>query len=108
MRNKFDILTNQITGNVDIMVILEAKLDDSFPESQFRTPGYSLPFRLDRDQNGGGIMVFVREDITVKFLSFEINLLKHFLLNQVSGERNGFLAVHIILTKTTSPTIYNS
>ena len=71
LRNKFDILTDQISGNVDVMVISETKLDDSFPESQFKIPGYSSPFRLDRDQNGGGIMVFVREDITVKFLSFE-------------------------------------
>ena len=46
------------------MVISEAKLDDSFPESQFKTPGYFSPFRLDRDQNGGGIMVFVREYTT--------------------------------------------
>ena len=71
LRNKFDILTDQISGNVDVMVISETKLDDSFPESQFKIPGYSSSFRLDRDQNSGGIMVFVREDITVKFLSFE-------------------------------------
>ena len=71
MRNKFDILTDQITGNVDVMVISETKIDDCFPESQFKIPGYSSPFRLDRDQNGGDIMVFVREDITAKFLSCE-------------------------------------
>ena len=71
LRNKFHILSDQITGNVDVMVISETKLDDSFPESQFKIPGYSSPFRLDRHQNGGGIMVFVREDITAKFLSFE-------------------------------------
>ena len=71
LRNKFDILTNQYTGNVDVMVISETKLDDSFPERQFKIPGYSSPFHLDRDQNGGGIMVFAREDITAKFLSFE-------------------------------------
>ena len=71
MRNKFDILTDEITGNVDVMVISETKLDDSFAESQFKLPGYSSSFRLDRDQNGGGIMIFVREYITAKFLSFE-------------------------------------
>ena len=57
-------------------VISEIKLDDSFPESQFKVPGYSSPFRLDRDQNSGGIMVFVREDITAKFLSFEGKLIE--------------------------------
>ena len=41
------------------------------PLLKVKIPGYSSPFRLDRDQNGGGIMVFVREDITAKLLSFE-------------------------------------
>ena len=71
LRNKFDILTDQITGNVDVMVISETKLDDSFPENQFKIPVYFSSFRLDRDQHGGGIVVFVREYITAKFLSFE-------------------------------------
>ena len=39
------------------MVISETKLDDSFPESQFKIPGYSSPFRLDWHQNGGSTMV---------------------------------------------------
>ena len=53
------------------MVISETKLVDSFSESQFKIPGYSTPFYLDHDRNGGGIMVFVREDTTGKFLYFE-------------------------------------
>ena len=39
LRNKFDILTDQITRNVDIIVISETKLDDSFPEFQFKFLG---------------------------------------------------------------------
>ena len=31
LRNKFDLLANQITGNVDVLVISETKLDASFP-----------------------------------------------------------------------------
>ena len=79
LRNKFDI--DQITGNVDVMVISDTKLDDSFPESQFKIPGHSSIFRLDRDQNGGGIMVFVLEDITTTFLSFEDKPIEELLLN---------------------------
>ena len=71
LRNKFDLLIDQISGNAHVMVISETKLDNSFPESQFKTPRYSSTFRLDWDQNGGSIMDFVREDITAKFLSFE-------------------------------------
>ena len=42
-----------------------------FLESQSKIPGYSSPFRLDRDQNGGSIMVFIHKDITAKVCSFE-------------------------------------
>ena len=72
LRKKFNILTNQITGNVGVMVISETKLKDSFPASQFKIPGYSSPFRLDRDQNDSFIIsVYVCEDIIPKVLSFE-------------------------------------
>ena len=71
LRNKLDLLADQIKGNVDVLAISETKLDDSFPAGQFKIPGYASPFRLDRNQNGDGILAFVREDITVKFLSSE-------------------------------------
>ena len=61
------MLADQIKGNVDVLAISETKLNDSFPAEQFKIPGYASPFRLDRNQNGGGILVFVREDIPVKF-----------------------------------------
>ena len=33
---------------VDILLLTETKLDDSFPTSQFLVDGFSEPFRLDR------------------------------------------------------------
>ena len=57
-----------------------------FPRGSIKIPGFKEPFQKDRNINGGGIMVFVREDIpskeltTVKFcediegLFIEINL----------------------------------
>ena len=71
LRNKFDLLADQIKGNIDALAISETKLDDLFPAAQFKILGYASPFRLDRNQNGGGIFVFVREDSPVKFLSSE-------------------------------------
>ena len=53
----------QIKGNVDIMVISETNLDESFPNGLFNIPGYVLSCRLDHNHFGGGIIVFVREDI---------------------------------------------
>ena len=71
IRNKLDILVQQITNNVDILIISETKLDNSFPEGQFLIPGYSSLYHFDRNCRGGGIMLYVREDIPSKLLSIE-------------------------------------
>ena len=52
-------------------MISETKLDNSFPEGQFLIPGYGSPYRFDRNCRGGGIMLYVREDIPSKLLSIE-------------------------------------
>ena len=44
----------------------ETKLDASFPVNQFFINGFSTLYRLDRNQNGGGIIIYVGEDITRK------------------------------------------
>ena len=54
-----------------MQIVSETKLDNSFLVSQFLVDGYTPPFRLDRDNNGGGIMLFVREDIPCKLLPVE-------------------------------------
>ena len=66
IRNKFDVLADLIVGKVDLLLISETKIDDTFPSSQFQISGFSTPFRLDRTQNGGGIMLYVREAIPAK------------------------------------------
>ena len=68
IRNKFHILVQQITNNVEILMIYETKLDSSFVESQILIPDYTSPYRLDRNYHGGGIMLYVREDIPSKLL----------------------------------------
>ena len=57
-----------ITSNIYRMIITETKLDSSFPEGQFLIPGFSKPYRLDRNRYGGGILIYVREDIPSKEL----------------------------------------
>ena len=64
--NKFESLVYLIKGRVDIMLCSEIKTDSSFPQGQFRIEGYSPPFRKDRDRNGGGLLLYVREDIPSK------------------------------------------
>ena len=47
LRNKFDFLVTQVKGYIDILMISETKLDESFPIGQFLIDGYSVPFRLE-------------------------------------------------------------
>ena len=49
IRNKFDYLFEQIRGNVDILLVLEAKIDDSFPQGLFVIDSFCAPYRLDRN-----------------------------------------------------------
>ena len=37
-------------------LISETKVDNAFPVSQFCVPRYSVPFRLDRTEKGGGVI----------------------------------------------------
>ena len=69
IRNKFDFLAQQVKGNIDILMISETKLDESFPVDQFLIDGYSVPFRFDRNGNYGGILLYIKEDISSKLLS---------------------------------------
>ena len=63
IRNKFTCLKELVSDNIDVLVIQETKLDETFPERAFMIPGYKKPFRKDRNSHGGGIMVFIRDDI---------------------------------------------
>ena len=51
-------------------MISETKVDESFPNQQFKMNGYKM-FRKDRDRFGGGLMFYVNEQIPSKVLSLE-------------------------------------
>ena len=86
--NKFDNLKLIIQGRIDILVITETKTDSTFPLNQFAIQGYSKPYRFDRNRNGGGVFIYVREDIPsrelkihntpedIESIFIEINLIK--------------------------------
>ena len=61
IRNKFKSINYLIGDNVDIILFSETKLNDTFPDNQFLIKGFHVPYRLDRTDKGGGIMLFVRE-----------------------------------------------
>ena len=68
LANKFDDLKIVLKDKVNILLLVETKLDDSFPIHQFIIEGYTSPYRLDRNCFGGGVLVYVRTDIPSKEL----------------------------------------
>ena len=63
LEKKFEPLVSLIKDNVDILLVSETKLDETYPKDQFSIAGYSEAIRLDRDSNGGGLMLFIRDDL---------------------------------------------
>ena len=76
-------------GFVDVFMISETKLDDSFPEGQFFTDGYHTPFRYDLNGNDGGILLYVREDIPAKVIHCDFPTSESFLLKLIFIRKNG-------------------
>ena len=75
-------------------MISETKLDESFPIGQFQIEGFSTPYRGDRDKNGGDILLYIREDIPFKLLSFKNDgtNIKHFFIEINLRKKKWFLA----------------
>ena len=68
LRNKFDSLVRMLHNKLDVLLTSETNINSSFPIAQFQIEGYTT-YRLDRNANGGGILLHIREDTihTVKF-----------------------------------------
>ena len=60
-------------------MISETKIDSSFPSVQFHLEGYATPYRLDRNATGGGILLYIREDIPSKLLNTDLSIERFFV-----------------------------
>ena len=60
-----------MSGNVNLLVLSERKIDDRFLKGQFLIKGFGDPFRIDRNVNEGGVLFYARENIPAKLLSIE-------------------------------------
>ena len=57
--------------SIDIIMISATKIGESFPETQFLIEGYTKPFRRERDSQGWGLLIYVREEIPCKVIKFQ-------------------------------------
>ena len=55
-------------GNIDVLMVSETKINNSFPVGNF-VNRFNTPYWLDRDNNAGGIILYVREDIPSNLLA---------------------------------------
>ena len=79
-----------IQGKIDILVITETETDSTFPLNQFVIQGYSKPYKFDRNRNGGGVFIYVREDIQSKELKID---------NTPEDIENIFIEINLIKNK---------
>ena len=67
IRNQF--LCSEISPILDLLLVSETNLDDSFPTAQFLMSGFCKPYRLDYCSNGGDLLLYIREDIPSRLLT---------------------------------------
>ena len=69
MRNKFSSLLKQtLLSKTDILLLSEAKIDDSFPDSQLFAEGFKM-YCKDRTKTGGGLLLYVNEILNGKVIN---------------------------------------
>ena len=69
IRNRFDFLCSEISPSLDLLLVSETKLDDLFTMAQFLMIGFCTPYMLDRCSNGGGLLLYIREEIPSRLLN---------------------------------------
>ena len=61
--NKFDMLKNSVTEYIDTQMISKTKFNDTFLHALCHLKDISNPYGLDRSSQGGGILVYIRDNI---------------------------------------------
>lgn len=62
---KLDIIFNELS-EYDIIAITESHLDESVVDTDIELDGFQPPVRLDRNRHGGGVMLYVKNNLSFK------------------------------------------
>ena len=65
LRSNFVDLKVMLSSMFDIFCISETMLSSHVENSTIRIPGYQMPLRKDRDHNGGGLLVYISNNVSV-------------------------------------------
>ena len=58
-----ELLVYMQSKSLDVLTVNETRLDISVLDCEVEIPGYDI-VRLDRNRNGGGVAIFIRENIS--------------------------------------------
>ena len=72
LRNRFESIKPIISPDFDIFLVSETNLDKSFRSNQFSISGYRM-FRKDKNCSGGGLCIYVKENIASKQLNLHLD-----------------------------------
>ena len=99
LSSKFDDLKILISGMFDILMITETKLDDTYPVSQLHIDGYSMPYGLDRNRNGGRVIIDARKNIPSTVLRKDLfsNDIEGIFVKIIYRKVSGYFVVLITL-----------
>ena len=94
LQHKIDSLRQILKKpSLEIICVDKIKLDESFPDHQFKIDGYQFPpFRRDRDKHGGGKVVYVKEGLIVnRIKEFETNKSETICLELTISNKKWFI-----------------
>ena len=58
-------------SNVNVLMVSKTKIHNSFLVGNFVKDGFSTLYRLDRDSNGGGTLLYVKGDMPSNLLAID-------------------------------------
>ncbi|XP_071123950.1 uncharacterized protein [Mytilus edulis] len=93
IRNKLEFLNN-FTDEFDVLAVTETHLDPSVSEDQLKLDSFNNIIRKDRNNFGGGLMIYVKDDIGIVRKSELENPFDETLWVEIRAKGQNFLLCH--------------
>ncbi|XP_071123817.1 uncharacterized protein [Mytilus edulis] len=93
IRNKLEFLNN-FTDEFDVLAVTETHLDPSVSEDQLKLDSFNNIIRKDRNNFGGGLMIYVKDDIGIVRKSELENPFDETLWVEIRAKGQNFILCH--------------
>ena len=70
LRNKIEVVEELMQNNIDISLFSETKIDETFPNQQFKISGYKM-FRRDANKHEESTMFYINKNLPCKTVNVE-------------------------------------